>query len=422
MYFSDGYNVLRKTNEGEFQTVATINNNEATMFCDLEVENGNTYTYAVEAFRGEYSSDYDEDGVSIEFYSLDTPALVSATFLSGMVNVKWKTVDNADGYILYRCTDNTGWTELSELAAGKTSYNDKSPISGETNYYTVRAFSGEYISAYDTDTVSTFYLSNPVLKSAVNTVGGIKISWSKTKGADGYIIGRKSGSGDWVKIAETKDVASYIDKTVKTGTKYTYTVVPKCGDVKGFYDEAGVSATYIPTPKLTSAVNSVKGVTVSWKAVSGVSGYIVYRKTVGGSWKRIAVVKKQKATSYLDAAAVSGTDYVYTVKAYKSSAYSSYYNSGVETLFLSTPKLRSAKSSKSGITVKYGKVTGATGYIIYRKTTGGWSKIATVKGNSVVSYLDKTAKKGTTYTYTVRAYKSSYKSAYNSGVSCTDKY
>ena len=46
-----------------------------------------------------------------------------------------------------------------------------------------------------------------------------------------------------------------------------------------------------------------------------------------------------------------------------------------------------------------------------------------VKGKTTTSYLDKTAQKGKTYRYTVRAYSGSYKSYYNkNGLVIKDKY
>ena len=77
----------------------------------------------------------------------------------------------------------------------------------------------------------------------------------------------------------------------------------------------------------------------------------------------------------------------------------------------SIPKLSSASNTTSGIQLKWSKVSGATGYIVYRKTgTGSWSRIADIKNGSTVSYIDKTAKLGTTYTYTIRAYSGKYMS------------
>ena len=77
----------------------------------------------------------------------------------------------------------------------------------------------------------------------------------------------------------------------------------------------------------------------------------------------------------------------------------------------SIPKLSSASNITSGIQLKWSKVSGATGYILYRKTgNGSWSRIADIKNGSIVSYIDKTAKSGTTYTYTIRAYSGKYMS------------
>ena len=51
-----------------------------------------------------------------------------------------------------------------------------------------------------------------------------------------------------------------------------------------------------------------------------------------------------------------------------------------------------------------------------RKTgNGAWKQIANVKGGTKISYLDKTAKKGVTYKYTVKAYNTK-------GLSIKDKY
>lgn len=79
-----------------------------------------------------------------------------------------------------------------------------------------------------------------------------------------------------------------------------------------------------------------------------------------------------------------------------------------------TPKLGSTKNVKTGIYFSWKKYSGAEGYYVYRKTgSGSWKKIATVKGSTKVSYIDKTAKKGKTYKYTVKAYHGDYISKYN---------
>lgn len=81
---------------------------------------------------------------------------------------------------------------------------------------------------------------------------------------------------------------------------------------------------------------------------------------------------------------------------------------------LTAPRLKSAVGYSSYIKVNWERSAKASGYYVYRKTSGGkWIKIAVVKGVNQVSYKDKTAKKGKTYYYTVRAYNSSGQSSYN---------
>ena len=120
----------------------------------------------------------------------------------------------------------------------------------------------------------------------------------------------------------------------------------------------------------------------------------------------------------------SGSNYYYTVRANNGKNTSGYVKNGIATKYLSTPKLTKVISKEKGVSVAYGKVTGATSYVVYRKTgNGNWNKIATVKGNNKITYLDKTAKKGVKYTYTVRAVNGKYMSSYNSkGITIKDKY
>lgn len=78
--------------------------------------------------------------------------------------------------------------------------------------------------------------------------------------------------------------------------------------------------------------------------------------------------------------------------------------SGSATSKLATPKISSAAVvGKNKIKVKYGKVSGAKYYQLYRKVnTGGWKKVKTV--SSKYNYItDKTASAAGTYQYRVRA-------------------
>ena len=70
-------------------------------------------------------------------------------------------------------------------------------------------------------------------------------------------------------------------------------------------------------------------------------------------------------------------------------------------------KIISGKSSKGKVNLKWQKVNGAAGYVVYRSTKKGsrYTKIAEITKGSTVKYTDKTAKKGKKYYYKVRAVK-----------------
>lgn len=71
---------------------------------------------------------------------------------------------------------------------------------------------------------------------------------------------------------------------------------------------------------------------------------------------------------------------------------------------LGKASVKSAENVSAGITVKWGKVNGATGYELYRKNgNGSYRKLKTLSGNAAISYTDKTAKSGVIYTYAVKA-------------------
>ncbi len=271
--------------------------------------------------------------------------------------------------------------------------------------------------------------ATPKLSTIANTLGGVKVTWGKVSGADEYKVYRKTYNAKtkawsgWSRIATGVTSTSYVDKTAKSGTYYRYTVIASNEAGNSSYDATGLKTYFLATPTV-SATNSNSGVTVKWSKSAGATGYYVYRKTGTGNWQKIATVKGTSKVSYTDTKAKSGVTYRYTVKAYYSSYVSAYNTNGFAVRRLTTPTLKSVTSAKAGVTFKWNKVTGATGYIVYRKTgNGSWQKIATVKGNTKVSYLDKTAKKGVTYTYTVRAYYGTSTSYYNTkGLTIKDKY
>ena len=256
----------------------------------------------------------------------------------------------------------------------------------------------------------------PKLTSVSNTSGGVKISWEGLKGATGYYVYYKDGSS-WKRVGTTNGT-SFVDNTVKSGTARTYTV-KAYNDTDGVitcskYDRTGKTIKFLALTKLTGVKNVGGGVKIEWSKVTGAGGYYVYRKTANSGWTKIGTVKNGSTLTFTDKTAKNGTKYTYTVKAYSGSYYGSYDEKGKTLTYVAAPTPK-AKAETNGVKVSWNKITGAKGYYVYRKTTGGWTKIATVTSGSTLSYTDKSAKSGTTYTYTVRAYGDNGTSGYYSG-------
>lgn len=388
------------------------------------IVNENTKIYAPTNSAGHnYCKMFDVDFRSSEAI---TPKLVSAKQTATGVEIKWTYSSDATGYYIYRKNKSGNYEKIATLKGKeKLSYTDAKAYSSYKNTYTVKAYNSNGVSRYFTDGVSAYYIAAPKLSSASNYNGGIKVSWKKVSTATKYNIYRKKKGGtNWENIGSVKSSKLYfVDKNVSSKQTYYYTV--RAYDKKGGseYDVNGVGAMYVPAPKVSEFKNTSKGVQISWKKVSVASSYRVYRKTGSGSWKLVKKLNKSTFT-FTDTNVKSGTKYSYAVKAVSSGKLSGYATKTIE--YLKKPIVKSAKSTKSGVTIKYSKTAGADKYRIYRKLNGDdeWTRIATVKGSSKVSYTDKKAKKGKTYRYTVRAYSGSYKSAYDNktGYKIKDKY
>ena len=121
----------------------------------------------------------------------------------------------------------------------------------------------------------------------------------------------------------------------------------------------------------------------------------------------MGTIKKNATVSWVDKSAKSGTTYRYTVRAVNGSVKSTYAASNT-LLYLAQPKT-TVKAVSNGVNVSWTQSTGATSYTIYRmeynaktKKWSSWKAVTNAK-STAKSYTDKTAKKGVTYKYTVKA-------------------
>ncbi len=236
---------------------------------------------------------------------------------------------------------------------------------------------------------------------------GMVLAWKPSKNAEDYKVFRKSGSGKYTEVKATKsrekNMVGCIDKTVKSGTNYTYKVI---GYYKGIASKTKEkTAYYLSEPKVTLK-NTTTGINVAWTKVTGASGYYIYRKASGGKYVKVATAKST-AKSYLDKKATAGKTNTYKVYAYKTSPKTSSSYTEQSILYLKPTKLSLTRKNVKATTIglKWTKVAGAKGYYIYRKSgKGSYKKIATINKATTLNYTDKKVKKGVKYTYYVAAF------------------
>ncbi len=424
---ADFYRVYKKVN-GEFEIINETTSGSVTSYLDTDVVKNKSYTYAVRAVNEASAEDeYGKKYPATLSDSSTTRYTVAPTTLKlsnddGKVVVKWSEVDGATAYRVYRRTvkedgTTTSWKSLGDKTTD-LKYSDKTAKSGTRYQYAVRVYSdGGYSALYSEKEI--LYLGVPRF-TVEASVKGVLINWDDVTGATNYKVYRKVKGGSWKTIKTLSSKTTYYTDTAATSGKYIYYAVKAVND-SYISDYDTHALTYLKTP-VASVKNTSSGVRISWDKVGGATSYEIYRKAGSAkSWSKVGTTKKD---AYTDKTVKSGTTYKYTVRAISSSVKSKYGSTAYETIkYLSAPVLGKIKSTKSGITVYWDEVSGASGYIVYRKTgSGSYEEYATVKGKSTVKYLDKSAEKGKTYSYRVYAYNGSYKSSYKSSVSIKDKY
>ena len=395
-----GYEIYRAGTDGKYSKITTVT---STSYVDTSVKNNTQYSYKIKAYNTACASAF-STAASLKKTQISVSNL-KADANGSKVQLSWTGgVTGAEGYVIYRRTEGGSYAEI-----GRTSGNTYSDTisAGIKYYYAVAVYSGSRTEDKCPE-VGAMYLAEPAVTGASNITSGVQVKWSQVTGATGYIVYRKGAGKGWARIADIKDgsTVNYTDTTAASGTTYTYTVRAYNKDTMSDWNSTK-SLMRISDTTLTGASNITSGVQVKWSQVTGATGYIVYRKGAGKGWARIADIKSGSTVSYTDKTAASSTTYTYTVRAYNGNTMGDWH-SAKSLMRISDTTLTGASNITSGVQVKWSRVTGATGYIVYRKSgSGSWGRIADIKSGSTVSYIDKTAASGTTYTYTVRAYNGS---------------
>lgn len=209
---------------------------------------------------------------------------------------------------------------------------------------------------------------------------------------------------------------AFISNTLDAG-KYlsTNAALKKLGaaDAEGIAECYGLKKSSGQTEKLSKTkITKVVGktsssVSLAWNKVKNAGGYEIYRSTSkGGTYTKIATVKKASTVKYTDKSLAGGKTYYYKVRPYKMSGdkkMTAGFCAAQKIKLLKAPAISVKNQSNVKAKVSWKKVQGAIRYEVYRSTleNGGYQKIATIKKGTF--FKDTKRQSDTSYYYKVRA-------------------
>ena len=124
----------------------------------------------------------------------------------------------------------------------------------------------------------------------------VSLSWDKVAGAEGYIIYRKIGNGNFEYRYMVKGT-TYTDTTASNSEFNFYRVYPYV-TINGIR-KLGASGKYVYEKGNVTAVDHLSAISVgkskvslSWDKVAGAEGYIIYRRIGNGNFEYRYMVKE----------------------------------------------------------------------------------------------------------------------------------
>lgn len=317
-----GYEIFRlNTTTNQYDYIGLSKGAGKTSFSDNTI-NGMPATYKVRAISA-YKGSMTGGGFSEPLTTTGCFIINVDSYSTGKCTISWPAYENATEYEVYRCASENGtYSLIGKTDANTRTFTDTTKSGFKTYYYKIRAVVRDS-NGLTTDLrytpVKAVKKQQPKIKSvALSSNTKIKITWSNVAGASGTKIYRKAANGKYkrIKTINNNTTTSFVDKSVKKGTKYSYQIrqFVTVGGVNYYSDYTSVkSATPMKTVSIT-VTPSKKKVKISYKKVAGASGYEIYMKQSGGTYK---LIKSTSKSSYTKTKLSAGKKYSFKVRAYK---------------------------------------------------------------------------------------------------------
>ena len=241
-----------------------------------------------------------------------------------------------------------------------------------------------------------------------------------SKGYDWTVVTevqKKNADGSFTTVSESEISDKADDKTgsykASSGTfrvvKTVYSTLNSMTYLRysAASDEVTAGAVKVAAPASVKAASAgYNKAKISWAKVKGASSYEVYK--YDSKAKKYVKAGKATGTSLTVKGLTAGTKYSFKVRAYNKA--DKVYSGWSKTVSVkpvpakTSVKAKNLKGKKAQVSWK--KVDGASGYTVYRAAgKGSYKAVKTVKSGKIVKFTNKSLKKGATYKYKVKAYR-----------------
>ncbi len=388
---AEKYEVYRATSEkGEYSKISTTTNTSAT---DTKAVAGTKYYYKVKAIHDTSAANSAYSTVKSATCDLACPGIgFTNDSKTGYSRIMWAAVEGASKYEVYCATSKSGKYSLLWSTSEYVAYNHANAELGKTYYYKVRAVhkNSAANSAYSDIVSGARKLGQPQVTSIGSdaSTGNILLKWKAVENAAYYRVYRSTSKNGTYKCVEETKGLKFLDWDGKTGKTYYYKVraFNKTSGVNSAYSEIKDWVDRLPAPQLHYRGSSTGNPSLHWKAITGATGYEVYRSTKKDSgYVKIKVTCKTEKedgkqyyyfvddTNNTDGTRKkAGTTYYYKVRAiHDVDRADSWYSEPYSTLQrLAVPTVTKSITIALNIKLSWKKVQDAKKYEVYRKRYG----------------------------------------------------
>ena len=350
--------------------------------------------------------------------ALEQPTGISASYeRSGRITLKWTAVEGANAYAIYY---KPAWgSEYSLLGQSSgTTYSTTTPRMGTVYYYRIQALyvvGGQQVSqgaqslSFPYIALGDVVIADPRGKDTST----IRLNWTSVAGATHYDVAMSLHDADDYKIVRTDLTGSLCDiRDISFNETYDFLVIPKrklnSGDViTGLPSSNRMVGSPMETPSFIDYEWTETGLKLTWDAIPGAMGYVIYRRGFHETGYHKLMVSEDTATTYIDTTMKPGEVYYYFVYSFRLAqpqgwrCFSLKGDIGMGVWLPKTTGLTAVSAQENSVRISWAATDGANKYDVYIFTTPGGTPKANGRVSNAYGYHNS-AVLGRTYYYRVR--------------------